>query len=422
MNFEDLLKKNQARANIPNGIHPWNLSQNLKEEPAVELDLDNQVRAQRAFFHLPKPRLFMWVVIGDAGGLDRFIDHYSRILPIDTCVILLADRNLPSAETVRNRFSMLWQTLFLQIPSFATESHFAIQLRYFSKLYPRRLGLGTWNLFVDTDELLPLPEELPTLQHFCQRLDGIHVTQLSCQMIDIWELQKEGRRDLYFDSFEDELQDYLNWNLSQMIWEGHETFPSENMPIGDFNYFILPNGYRMLYRIPLRKELLGFKATKPETGSKVVLTKPDENFSYSLSSHEPHSIYGHINDFMLRYPLLHFKFLRETYHFREKLYLEREEGKTWYAGDGFFQDLRKLNTEGSPIMGLGPYHILGEQDDTEVFAKFGHRFHKMADLVNEKYQIPAQSPYTLKEGSKSLYPLLHLDPLYVQSPRPSDLP
>ena len=219
MDFEALLRKNQARLGVPRGIQPWNDKwPELPLEENVRQALDTQVRAQKEFFHLPAPEVFLWVVCDAAPDFERFFSHYKKVLSAKTHVVLLADGLFPPSEEVIASFKSTWNTLVLRVPKESNQYHGFVQFKYFRELYPRRLGLGTWNLFVDIDELLPLPTEYPDFTSFLKLLDSKGMTQLSSYMVDIWELRSQGVSSLYFDSFQGpgNLSQYLDFEARAM--------------------------------------------------------------------------------------------------------------------------------------------------------------------------------------------------------------
>ncbi len=410
------LKRNQAlpMKDVQSGA---SLDHPISKE--VHLLMQIQMQWQKDFFLLPKPDLFIWFVYGGSQDLNKFLQYYKRVCPAKTHAIVIFDKLTPNVVEAESLIQEVWpHSLFLKTPNDSPFIHNSMRLSMFQQLYPEYLGLDTWNLFVDVDEFLPLPIEYPTLPSFCQKLDSIQVSQLTSYAIDFWELlnPKDSRPDLFFDAFQGKgvMEQYLWENLDAWIRDwglywGKIIPATTNLS----TYFLNPIGKPLVFRTSLDKQLLGLKDRK---ATKVVLTKPNKDFKYSISSHEAHYNYQSWNDAALRYPLLHFKFLRRSFFESIVAYLAREkrasnkEVQGWKTMGDHFERLDRLRA--SSLFGLGPYAVLGDHADTPVFEKFGERLRRRSDLVNPHFQFSLKDhPFFLRGGKTSLFPIVHLDPL-----------
>jgi len=408
--FKSLLKKHQNQ-----GLDKANFWRNGHLGPIppdVHNSLSNQIKDQREFFDLPKPDMYVWLVFGGYDDLDSFLDYYSKVLPEKTYLIFLLDKNPPlSIPELKSRLSPIFQQiLFLKIPDTSLHSYVKVQLHYFSAIYAR-LGSNAWNLFVDLDEFLPLPKEYPTFQTFCSMLEEKKILQLTTLMVDAWELQSHGQTDFYFDSLGPDKSKFLTKHLKN-------NYMMDNV-LKDESYFISPEGIRCMLFNFSRNELLGIFSTRmEETGQKVVLIKPKNmSYAYPVSSHEPHFVYSSVKEALVKYPLIHKKFVKKFYtnalasvYSKEKQI--KDAGKTsfgWPVEMNWVEETEKLY---SSLDGYGPYKLLGDHDDDHFLDLFKDRFLKLSELVDDKLQLSlSDNQFGLKSGDKTMYPFLHLDPL-----------
>jgi len=404
------LRQNQDRLEFPyDSIHPWNQAYSIIDELKVELD--KQLKGQQDFFKRLKPKMYLWVVIGENDDHKKFISYYSKILPRDTEAILLFDH---VSEATKKQFLKAWpNSLILNVPDF--NYHYdKVRFTFFSSLYPK-LGEDVWNLFLDLDEFLPLFSDHYDIEGLCELLERKKITQLTSIMLDVWELQKCGQRDLYFDSFGDKGHQiarenyYLNHRYDPVVQYEKDVLFGVDLNKGE-NFFIKENGFRVMNFQHLRGKLLGYN--EPNSAQKVVLVKPTSKYSYSGSSHEPHYAYQSTSEILTRYPLIHMKFIRETHFGKMKEYSDKEtkivdsqkEIMGW-RNDPLYKKPKKLLYES----GIGPYQLLGDHDDDKVFEMFGDRLTLLSGVFTKNFKFNSLKCFFGQTGP--MFPTLFVDPL-----------
>jgi len=402
MNLKDYLIKNQELG-LPYANYYRKDFDEVPLPEDIKLQMDSQLRDQKHIMNLLAPEAFIWIVYSGVEDITEFLSYYSRVLPKNTRAIVLLDRLSPKpAKEVKDLFEAVWTTLFLEIPENCTYSFVRVQLYYFSYLF-NRLGKWTWNLFVDVDEFLPLPKEHPTFSSLFQLLDSKNITQLCTTLLDTWELRKNGISDMYFDSMEEEeLQNNLDLHLSKGWW----LTDNQDLP------FLETDGKRRVFYNFFRNKVLGITSYDDILQKTVLVKRTDNNYLYSLSNHEPFSFYRSENEFLVRYPLIHKKFLRDIYpkalasvFKKEKQIKELGRNTNAWADHFYWVDaLEELNKQVGE--GFGPYKVLGDHDDDSLFRAHGFHLSKLSELVDNDLTFSLKDfPY------QSMYPFLNVDPL-----------